>query len=188
MSEAFNGQKLRTIRKQRGLTMQQLAETANVSTGQISQIERGQVIPTLVLFWKLCKVLDVPLHVFFEGDDVQVDEQIVVRKDQRKQIFFPNSNVVYHSLTPHNKGELDFLLIEIQPGEEHGKEQQVSHAGEECGFVQSGELTVLLGEKRYVLKEGDSISFQSSVPHRFINEGAEPSISIWAMTQPRKAD
>ncbi|TMV45448.1 cupin domain-containing protein [Paenibacillus mesophilus] len=188
MSEAFNGQKLRTIRKQRGLTMQQLAEQANVSTGQISQIERGQVIPTLVLFWKLCKVLDVPLHVFFEDDNGQDDEHVVVRKDQRKQIHFPNSNVVYHSLTPHSKGELDFLLIEIQPGEAHEREQQVSHGGEECGFVQQGQLTVLYGDKRYVLEAGDSISFQSTVPHRFMNEGTETSISIWAMTQPRSAE
>jgi transcriptional regulator with XRE-family HTH domain len=186
VSEAFQGQKLRTIRKQRGLTMQQLADAAGVSTGQISQIERGQVIPTLVLFWKLCKVLDVPLHYFFEDDSAE-DEQIVVRRDQRKQIHFPNSNVVYHSLLPHNRGEIDFLLIEIQPGEMHEKEQQVSHGGEECGIVQKGQLTVLLGERKHVLEAGDSIYFQSSIPHRFINEGTETSVSIWAMTQPKKS-
>lgn len=181
MSDGFNGQKLRTIRKQRGLTMQQLAEKANVSMGQISQIERGKVIPTLVLFWKLCKVLDVSLNYFFE-ESQEEEDHIVIRKNKRKQIHFANSHVVYHSLLPQKRGQLDFLLVEIQPGEVHERELQVSHGGEECGIVQQGQLTVLLGDKRYVLEEGDSIYFQSDIPHRYINEGTEVSISIWAMS------
>lgn len=178
--DAFKGHKLRLIRKQRGLTMRELAEKADVSVGQISQIERGQVVPTLVLFWKLCKVLEIPLDFFFEEDSVE-QEKVVVRKNKRKQIHFPQSNVVYHLLSPHDKGNLDFLLIEIEPGEIHNPEQ-VTHGGEECGIVQKGQLTVLLGDQKYVLEEGDSIQFQSSIPHRFKNEGKETSISIWAMT------
>ncbi|MDQ0341166.1 transcriptional regulator with XRE-family HTH domain [Caldalkalibacillus uzonensis] len=161
--------------------MRELAEKADVSVGQISQIERGHVVPTLVLFWKLCKVLNVPLNYFFEEDKAE-HENIIVRKNKRKQIHFPHSNVVYHLLSPHDKGNLDFLLIEIEPGEIHNPEL-VTHGGEECGIVQKGQLTVLLGDKSYKLKEGDSIQFHSSIPHRFKNEGKEKSVSIWAMTK-----
>ncbi|QKG83979.1 cupin domain-containing protein [Kroppenstedtia pulmonis] len=183
MSE-FNGFKLRTIRQQKGLTMRQLAEESGVSTGQISQIERGQVIPTLVLFWRLCKVLDVPLNYFFDEDNEHHEEEwIILRKNERTEIHFPNSNVVYHMLLPHNRGNMDFLLIEIQPGEVHDKEFQVSHGGEECGYVLKGQLTILLDQKKVVLEEGDSIYFESSIPHRFINNGEDPSVSLWAMSK-----
>lgn len=177
---SFKGCKLRTIRKQQGFTIRKLAEEAGVSVSQISQIERGQVIPTLELFWKLCQVLQMPLNYFFEDDHLD-QENIVVRKNNRRQIHFPNSNVAYHLLSPYDNGYLQFLLIEIEPGEVH-EPKQIAHAGEECGFVQSGQLTVWLGDQKYVLEEGDSIQFRSSIPHRFINESLEKSISIWAMT------
>ncbi|MBR5122746.1 MAG: cupin domain-containing protein, partial [Anaerotignum sp.] len=54
--------------------------------------------------------------------------------------------------------------------------------GEECGYVLKGELTVHLGSKQYVLHEGDSIYFDCNTPHKYVNNGEEDCVSIWAMT------
>jgi len=180
--EEFDGNRIRTVRKDRGMTLKQLAEAARVSTSQISQIERGRVIPTLSVFWRLCRALEVPLNYFF-GDEFE-ETGLVVRKEQRKRLQLPNSQLHYQLLTPDLRGAIEFLLVEIEPGQNLDPGKKITHQGEECGYVQQGELTVLLGEKEYLLREGDSIHFRSSIPHRYANRGHEKSVSIWAMTPP----
>ena len=59
------------------------------------------------------------------------------------------------------------------------EQNPLTHNGEECGYVLKGELVVLLGGKEYVLEEGDSIYFNSTVPHKYINRSDEDCISIW---------
>ncbi|MDI6880116.1 MAG: cupin domain-containing protein, partial [Desulfitobacteriaceae bacterium] len=60
----------------------------------------------------------------------------------------------------------------------------LAHQGEECGVIIQGEMTVVVGEREYLLKEGDSIYFDSTIPHRFFNHGDKVAIGIWAMTPP----
>jgi transcriptional regulator with XRE-family HTH domain len=172
----FNGAELRAIRKQKQLTLKQLAEATGLSASLLSQIERGMVDPTVGTFWRICEALDVPINRFFTRTD---QHDPVVRKDQRKTIHLRNTNVRYHVLTPIDQGKIEFLLVEIEPGESLYQEL-VSHSGEECGFVLQGELKVLLRDQEYHLYAGDSIAFPSTSPHRFLNPGKEVSLSIWA--------
>ncbi|SFU85777.1 helix-turn-helix domain-containing protein [Alicyclobacillus macrosporangiidus] len=177
----FDYTKLRRLRQEKGLTMQALAEKSGVSASLISQVERGKVVPTLTAFWHICQALDVPMHYFFENSQ---DESMVVRRDQRKIIQFPGSHVRYHLLSPTLRGQIEFLLVEISPGKAHDPEGMVAHGGEECGYVLEGEMVVRLGTQEIHLREGDSICFPSSTPHRFVNPGTTVSRSIWAMTPP----
>jgi len=109
---------------------------------------------------------------------------MVVRKEQRKIIQISNSNVRYQLLSPNLQGQIELLLVEIEPGTTHDPEGMISHVGEECGFVLEGELDVRLGIQEIHLNEGDSISFPSSTPHRFMNLGQKTCRSVWAMTPP----
>ncbi|MBX6395325.1 MAG: helix-turn-helix transcriptional regulator [Alicyclobacillaceae bacterium] len=177
----FDHTKLRRVRQEKGLTIQELAEKCDVSPSLISQVERGKVVPTLTTFWRMCQVLEIPMHYFFEETN---EESMVVRKDRRKVIQFPGSHVQYHLLSPSLRGQIEFLLVEILPGKAHDPEGMVTHRGEECGYVLEGELIVRLGTQEIHLYEGDSICFPSSTPHRFVNPGRVVSRSIWAMTPP----
>jgi len=174
----FNGGKIRQVRKEKGLTLQELAQRTGLSPSLISQIERQRVDPTVSTFWKICSSLNIPLNFFFEG---RSEESFVVRKDQRRIVELADANVKYHDLTPPNKsGTADFILVEIQPGNTT-KPELISHAGEECGYILQGSLKVFLGDKAFDLHEGDSIYFPSTTPHRYMNTGNEVSISLWAM-------
>lgn len=177
----FNYAKLRAARRERRMTIQDLAEAAQVSPSLISQIERGKVVPTLTVFWRICKALDIPMHVFFETDSA---EQYVLRREHRRILQFPDSHVRYFLLSPQVKGSIEFLLVEIDPGETHDPEGVVSHAGEEYGYILRGEMIVRLGSEDIHLRQGDSIAFPSSIPHRYRNPGSEVCQSIWAMTPP----
>ncbi|MEI3614212.1 cupin domain-containing protein [Pseudogracilibacillus sp. SO30301A] len=173
----LDGNKFRVIRKKHGLSLQQLSDKSGVSVSMISQIERNNVDPTMTTLYKLCQGLDITIASLFTSSDV---EDRVVKKDERKTIVLPNSKLKYQLLTPNTKGDLEMLLIELEPGQED--RQMINHHGEECGFVLKGKLTVILDEKEYLLHEGDSIYFNSDIPHRFINQHDEKSVSIWAMT------
>jgi len=175
----FQGERVREIRKQRNLTLKELAEQTNLSTSLLSQIERGLVDPTVGTFWKICHALDIPFHRFFNQME---GEQMVVRKEQRRVMELSDSNVRYHYLSPPHSEKLQFLLVEIQPGEVR-KLELVNHSGEECGFVLQGELIVILEDQEIHLREGDSIHFPSTTPHRYVNPGNTPSLSVWAMAQ-----
>jgi quercetin dioxygenase-like cupin family protein len=91
-----------------------------------------------------------------------------------------DSNVRYYALNPSQAGKIQYLLVEINPGQRTDLEL-VTHPGEECGFVMQGELTIILGSREIHLNEGDSIKFSSITPHRYVNRGDEKSVSIWAM-------
>ncbi|RXT06528.1 helix-turn-helix domain-containing protein [Ammoniphilus sp. CFH 90114] len=173
----FQGERVRDSRRLKNLTLKELAELTGLSASLLSQIERGLVDPTVGTFWKICNALDIPIHQFFQ--EMQA-EQLVVRRAQRRMMELSNANVKYHYLSQNQAGKIQFLLVEIQPGEM--KEQElVSHSGEECGLVLQGELTVIYGNQEIHLGEGDSIHFTSTIPHRYINPGNVPSLSVWAM-------
>lgn len=172
----FNGAELREIRKQKQLTLKNLADKTGLSSSLLSQIERGLVDPTVGTFWKICSALDVPINHFFR---VREDHEPVIRKSQHKIIELKDTHVKYHVLTPLQQGKIEFLLIEIEPGEMI-EQELISHSGEECGYVLQGELKVLLADREYHLFPGDSIGFNSTAPHRFLNPGKSVSLAIWA--------
>lgn len=173
----FQGERVREIRRQRNITLKELAEKTGLSTSLLSQIERRLVDPTVSTFWKICTALDIPFHHFFQEID---EDRMVVRKDERRLMELSNSSVRYHILSPDNSGKIQFLLVEIKPGEMREVEL-VSHPGVECGLVLEGQLKVILGPQEIHLDEGDSICFPSTTPHRYVNPVDRVSISVWAM-------
>lgn len=175
----LQGNRIRELRKSKNLTLQELSELTGLSPSLLSQIERNLVDPTVTTFWKICETLNVPITYFFQGMGME-ENSLVVRKENRRIMKLSNAKVRYHQLTPNKKGVIEFIMVEIQPGE-MSEAELVSHSGEECGFVLQGELKIILGDQEYFLREGDSIQFSSTIPHRYINPGKSVSLSIWAM-------
>lgn len=175
----FQGNRLRGLRKGQGLTIEGLAKRSGVSASLISQIERDKVSPTVDSFWKLCQALGVALHTFF---DSPASDLMVVRRQERRILSFPSSRVTYQLLSPNLGGKLEMLLVELDPGDR--SEGRIAHEGEECGLMLSGSMTVMVGRQEVELQEGDSISFSSMTPHRFVNTGTTRAVSVWAITPP----
>ncbi|WOV86651.1 XRE family transcriptional regulator [Sporosarcina oncorhynchi] len=173
----FDGQKIKKLRTEQRLSLKDLSDRSGVSVSMISQIERRNTDPTLTTLYKLCKGLDVSISTLLGTDEQALQ---LVRKDERKTINFPQSNSKYELLTPINEGTIEMIQIHLEPGQED--QQLVEHAGEECGYVLQGEMTIVLGDDEHILYEGDSIRFKSMTPHRFFNHTDETTISVWAMT------
>lgn len=176
------GEKIKGLRRERGLKISDLATKANLSSGMISQVERDLVSPSISTLWKITQALDVSIGYFFD-EEPKTDTFPIVRRNQRKKISASNNNALYELLSPDLNRKIEFLYITIKAGDSSSL-GLVTHEGEEGGIVIKGTLKILMEDQEYILNEGDSIYFDSTIPHRYINIGDEVCESIWAMTPP----
>lgn len=176
------GSKIRLLRKDLNMSITDLAKSAELSTGLISQIERNIVVPSVASLWKVAKSLNVSIGYFFDEENKAAVNPIV-KRENRKKIMTSNSSAIYELLTPNLNRKIEFLHIILEKDDSSTKEL-ITHEGEECGIVLEGKLLVKTANGDYILEEGDSIYFDSTIPHRYINIGDKTCTSIWAMTPP----
>lgn len=173
------GERIRSKRKMAQFTVDEVAEKIGLSQSMVSQLERGKAKPSLDTLWKLSILFDVSLSYFFEG--IEKKSVIVSRREEQEILKMRHRNVQYRVLAPLTGRKIEFFEITVSPdkGEEH---QFYPHNGEEGGIIIQGELEVLIGEETYLLKQGDSIYFDSTHPHAFRNPGDCPAVAIWTGT------
>ncbi|WP_010283057.1 helix-turn-helix domain-containing protein [Bacillus timonensis] len=175
------GEKLKEIRKEKRLTIADLAQKTGLSNGYLSNVERNLNSPTIESLRKIVDALSISLVELFQDEDEGTG---VVRKDERVTIVKSNDNsIIYELLSPSRNKSLEAMLLKLQPGAESG-EFPHTHKGEDFGFIISGKLMYKVGDNTYILEEGDSIYFDSTIPHRYKNIGDTECISIWVVTPP----
>ena len=174
------GQRIRTVCTLRGLSSGELAKAAGVSRGLISQLELDRANPSIDTLRKIAAALDSPIASFF---DEATANGIVVRKDERKTLKVPRSGLTYQLLSPDLNRQIEFILIELEPGQ-GGSRMPFGHAGEEAALVLEGQLHVWIGDEEHVLDAGDTISFNSGIPHRIANLDKKRTVLVSAITPP----
>jgi len=176
------GRAIKAARRERGLTVEGLARKAGVSTGLISQLERGFGNPSFLTLQRLAEALELPFGHFMQGPPSQ--NGMVVRADQRKRLIMPHpTEIVHELLTPDLRGSLEVLRTNLPPGWSN-EDQPFHHPGEECVHVLSGSLRVTVGSSSWELAEGDSITYDSATPHWYANHTDQPAVVIGAVTPP----
>jgi transcriptional regulator with XRE-family HTH domain len=176
------GRAIRAARRAQGLTVERLAREAGVSTGLISQLERGLGNPSFLTLQRLAEALELPFGHFMQGPQPQGG--MVVRADQRKRLITAQpTEIVHELLTPDLRGSLEMLRTSVPPGWSN-EDQPFHHKGEECVHVLSGTLQVTVGSSSWDLATGDSITYDSDTPHWYANHTDTPVIIIGAVTPP----
>lgn len=179
------GEKLRTVRERKGLTLKDVAGKAGVSESLVSQIERNKVSPSVDTLLQLADILDIDYEYLF-SDYKQKRRVTIVRKDERDTI--QRNKVTIHQLSEMDESpkgpELEAFLVEIEEGGEQG-DREYGHAGREFGIILEGQAELLYGNERYDLVKGDTVSFPSDIPHLFKNKGTSCLKAIWVVTPPR---
>ncbi len=190
------GQRLRTEREGRGMSLRDLARRVNLSPSLISQIETGKARPSVGSLYALTSALHLSIDRLFTGpaegtsvnqpnlegrQEMGTDDELklVVRASNRKAIEL-DSGVRWERLTAASHPDVDFLYVEYSPGGASAS-TMTRHAGREYGIVTSGILTVTVNFDDHVLWPGDSIAFPSTSPHRLWNAGDEPVRAIWVV-------
>jgi transcriptional regulator with XRE-family HTH domain len=159
------GEGIRRERLRRGLTLAQLAAQVNLTVSALSQIERGASDPSISSLRRIAGAFDVPMFQFMVGT---AQREIVVRKDRRTKLNFPDRELEYELVSADTSGEFEVLSLTIAPGGSTGALPN-SHASEECALVLSGEVVAEVAGQSYALGAGDSIKIHRELLHRFVN-------------------
>lgn len=189
------GERLRSEREMHGISARELARRIDVSPSLISQIETGKVHPSVSTLYALASELGASVDNLLFSDTIDgetwqptrgtdpvrdhPDVLPVQRAESRKTIEL-SSGVRWERLTAESVPGFDYLLVVYKPGSESSPEGTMQrHAGREWGYVMSGTLHVTIAFNEHILEPGDSIAFDSTVPHRLHNPGAEEVQAIW---------
>lgn len=174
------GRRIRAIRHAQGLSIRDLADRANISTGMISQVERGINDPSLQTARAIAKALHTPLFDLFQEPDSA--EVAVVRADRRMAMQSPLGGLTYQRISP-GSGALEMLEGRLKP---YGVSSEAawSHPSEECAVSLEGTLSVEVDGHVEQLAPGDSCYFNSRSPHRYLNQTGEPVRFLVAITPP----
>jgi len=154
------------LRKQKGLTLKKLAEKTKLTESFLSKAERDINTPSFTTLQKIATELGVTIGYFFLSSNNRVK---IVRKNQRQVVINPGSRVKWEILSEGtNKMQLASAII--KPGEV-SSEEPYSHEGYECQIVLQGRMECIIDHEKFVLEEGDSINFNSGIPHKLRNIG-----------------
>ncbi len=205
----YVGERLREHRQRRGISVRSLARELGVSASLISQIETGKSQPSVSTLYAMTTALGISVEDVFAapaGDAAIDDDESAGRlpgsvlaalgaaRGQRvgplvrpgsREVLQLDSGVTWERLGQLPYPHVDFLLITYEPG---GSSSSTSglmrHGGSEYGYLLSGALMLTLGAEELHLGPGDAISFESTTPHRYRNDGLEPAVGVWFVTDP----
>ena len=177
------GAAIREARSNR-YTLQELAAEARVSSGLISQLERGIGNPSFKTLQRIADALDLRIGDLIEGASPPPEsEAMIVRRDSRARLQITATSPVYELLTPNLKGRLEVLETTLPPGFSN-RSEPFKHVGEECVVVVIGEVDVGVGDLVDHLSIGDAITYDSSIPHWWENNTDTPSRVLGVVTPP----
>lgn len=199
------GRRLRARREDRGLSQRELARRLDLSPSAISQFETGKSRVSVATLYAIVSELGVSLDELFSGLNGDGDktpsaratasndglrrtaEQRHVQRAEGRESIELETGVRWERLTAGADAGADFIYLVYEPGGSSARDEKaIVHAGREYGLVLSGTLEVTVGFDTFTLGSGDSISFDSTLPHRLRNSGAEPSHAVWFMTRPKE--
>jgi transcriptional regulator with XRE-family HTH domain len=173
------GEKIRSLRQQKRLTLQELSELTSLSKPLLSQIENGQVVPPLATLLKLAKGLKVGIHFFF-ADEGSRQNYVLTRREENKENEKIPRRVANDGVRPHNYHSLaqglrhkhmEPFLMEFEKRDWDDSLFFKHEGDEEFLYITEGELDFHYGDEVIHLRTGDSIYYDSSYPHGLVATG-----------------
>ena len=170
------GLRVKKARESHGLSVFDVYLRTDINVELLSQIEEGKVVPPLGTIVKLANAFDLKMGYFISGEEEKAytivrrdDREVTSRYDSSKE---KHHGYAYEHLAPHKTDRyMEPFLVSLEPSET--EEERSAHDGQEFIFVVQGEMEVRLGEEIHILQPGDSIYYDSTVPHLVKCHGKE---------------
>lgn len=181
--ELVLGGRIRATREAKGRSLRSVAEVAGVSESFLSQVERGVASPSVASLRGIADALGESIASFFEERDERSAGRLV-RVADRRRLVHPKRHWEDLLLTPRTSRHLQVILSVVEPGQGSGEEPYAHDSDEECVIVLDGRLRFWVGDEEYLMDEGDSLLFESRMPHRNVNPGPGRARILWITTPP----
>ena len=175
------GNQIRRIRLQRGLTQEELADRCELSKGFISLLERDLTSPSLDTLADILESLGTDLPSFFakNGEEkIVFGEDDIFVKEDAEQI----RGRIRWLVPSAQKNRMEPILVEMAPGGETIEDDP--HEGEEFGYVLSGSVKIVVGDRVERVRKDESFYFLPTAPHKLVNAGKSVCRVLWVSTPP----
>lgn len=179
VTEETLGKKIRKRRRAIDMTLQQVSERVGLSIGFLSQIERGASTPSLASLCNIAEALETNVDAFIKAPP---QSATVSRQGERQSFSLGDVRRTYELLGSGIPGaKLHPTLVRRPPG--HVSEM-MHNEGEDFVYILEGSILLEVAGERHILNKGDSMHFQSHLPHRSATLGTETTMELWVRTQP----
>jgi XRE family transcriptional regulator, regulator of sulfur utilization len=167
------GARIQALRRDRGLTLQELAEAGAVSASMLSSVERGRKAPTIVVLARIADGLGVPLDELIVGDG----SRVIVRRAGQQDVIDEPAGWRREILTPVIPGvNFEWIRTTLPPGVDPGPFPAYAAGSHEFVVVEAGTLRLTIGSEDFALHAGDSVYFPADTMHRYANAGGVPCV------------
>jgi len=168
----LDGSRLRKLRKQKEMTIDELSEKSGFTASYISQVERNLIEPSLSALSKICKVLNVSAYYFLDDSN----NVVVTRKEERQKLIIPEKNMELEYLLPMDESNarirMGIYTYFLNPGMWDNDKFSIIDS-DKCVIILKGKLIVKFTDYNEIIDEGDSIYICSNVPHKLFNPSDE---------------
>lgn len=162
------GKKIKELRIRKNLTLKELSEKTDLSTGFLSQLERGLTTAAIDTLEKISEALDVDWGYFFA---VPKERKECIVRSYERQIFLSEDSRFIHYYLSNDISNTEMLprMIDVLPSSREEDVELYNHEGEEFIYILEGILTLYVGEHTYELYPGDSAHVDSRMNHNWAN-------------------
>ncbi|MGI8752849.1 MAG: cupin domain-containing protein [Acidimicrobiales bacterium] len=178
------GPKLRELRAQRGLSLQQLADRSDVSAAAIHKIERNGMVPTITTLLKLAGALNRPVSYFVEEEQPDNRPVSFTSADDRRTVYTSHQGIDLAGISgPYGRFFVAGAVATVEPGASSGR-RPMEHPGEELVLVLDETFEIDVDGETFRLAEGDSLHWRTDRPHRWRNPTSAPARAVWLALRP----
>jgi transcriptional regulator with XRE-family HTH domain len=177
------GARLRAARQRQGLTIDQVAASAEVTKGFISRIERDETSPSVATLVTICEVLSLPIGTLFEAPQTDV-----VRKADAPRIQMTGAGADERLLTPRGQARLQLIQSVIEPGGTGGAELYTLNCELEVLHVLKGTIDVIFSKDTQRISAGDTVTFSGREPHSWVNPDPTRNAEVMWVIAPASWD
>ncbi len=174
------GDKIKRLRVLNNLTQDELANRCDLTKGYISQIERNLTSPSIATLMDILEALGTNIKNFFNED---IEEKIVFTQEDIYEVTNEEYGFNISWLIPNaQKNDMEPILITIDSKSRTKIDDP--HEGEEFGYVLKGSLQLVIGNRCYKIKSGESFYFKSTKSHYLENQYNKPATILWVSSPP----
>ncbi len=170
------GWRIRAIRQGQRMTIEQVAESTGLTKGFLSRVERDLTSPSVASLVTLCQVLSIPI-----GDLFLAPETHLTRLAEAPRISLGGEGIAEHLLTSRSERRLQVIRAVIEPRGRGEDELYSVDCEVETLHVVQGRLELILSNERFVLEQGDTLTFPGREPHTWVNPADEQAIVLWTL-------
>jgi transcriptional regulator with XRE-family HTH domain len=179
------GPKLRALRKQTGLSLQQLSARSDVSPAAIHKIEQGDMVPTITTLLKIAGALNRPVSYFVDEEQDSSEPIVFTSADEHRPIYTSHQGISLSGISgPYGRFFLAGARATVVPAASSGG-KPMEHPGEELIYVVEGTLDFEVNGRCFSLGPEDALHFRTDQKHSWANHGSVPAKAVWLALRPQ---